>query len=77
AEHRDLIALIIDVSIPANMHPSVQDAIQYVVSRSGFTLCPPSTGHVNILFTQPLPAAQNKLGPMSMRNTMQVLAGTA
>ncbi|RMQ35881.1 MULTISPECIES: PFGI-1 class ICE element type IV pilus protein PilL2 [Pseudomonas syringae group genomosp. 2] len=77
AEQRDLMAQIIDVSIPANMHPSVQDAMQYVVSRSGYTLCPPSTGHVNILFTRPLPAAQYKLGPMSLRNTLQVLAGPA
>ncbi|WP_117140435.1 PFGI-1 class ICE element type IV pilus protein PilL2 [Pseudomonas amygdali] len=76
-EQRDLMAQIIDVSIPANMHPSVQDAMQYVVSRSGYTLCPPSTGHVNILFTRPLPAAQYKLGPMSLRNTLQVLAGPA
>ncbi len=77
AGQRDLMAQIIDVSIPANMHPSVQDAMQYVVSRSGYTLCPPSTGHVNILFTRPLPAAQYKLGPMSLRNTLQVLAGPA
>ncbi|WP_081019328.1 PFGI-1 class ICE element type IV pilus protein PilL2, partial [Pseudomonas amygdali] len=77
AEQRDLMAQIIDVSIPPNMHPSVQDAMQYVVSRSGYTLCPPSTGHVNILFTRPLPAAQYKLGPMSLRNTLQVLAGPA
>ncbi|MCH5536062.1 TcpQ domain-containing protein [Pseudomonas syringae pv. syringae] len=77
AEQRDLMAQIIDVSIPANMHPSVEDAMQYVVSRSGYTLCPPSTGHVNILFTRPLPAAQYKLGPMSLRNTLQVLAGPA
>ncbi len=77
AEQRDLMAQIIDVSIPPNMHPSVQDAMQYVVSRSGYTLCPPTTGHVNILFTRPLPAAQYKLGPMSLRNTLQVLAGPA
>ncbi|SHN12595.1 type IV pili sensor histidine kinase and response regulator [Pseudomonas asturiensis] len=76
-EQRDLMAQIIDVSIPANMHPSVQDAMHYVVSRSGYTLCPPSTEHVNILFTRPLPAAQYKLGPMSLRNTLQVLAGPA
>ncbi len=77
AEQRDLMAQIIDVSIPANMHPTVQDAMQYVVSRSGYTLCPATTEHVNILFTRPLPAAQYKLGPMTLRNTLQVLAGPA
>ncbi|MDR9863442.1 PFGI-1 class ICE element type IV pilus protein PilL2 [Pseudomonas baetica] len=74
---RDLMAQIIDVSIPANMHPSVRDAMQYVVDRSGYSLCSPATGHVNILYTRPLPAAQYKLGPMTLRNTLQVLAGPA
>lgn len=77
AEQRDLMAQIIDVNIPANMHPSVQDAMQYVVDRSGYSLCSPATEHVNILFTRPLPAAQYKLGPMTLRNTLQVLAGPA
>ncbi|ARD11569.1 hypothetical protein H2239_19120 [Pseudomonas savastanoi pv. savastanoi] len=77
AEQRDLMAQIIDVSIPPNMHPSVQDAMQYVISRSGYALCPPTTDHLNILFTRPLPSAQYKLGPMSLRNTLQVLAGPA
>ncbi|NVZ63640.1 TcpQ domain-containing protein [Pseudomonas gingeri] len=74
---RDLMAQIIDVNIPANMHPNVRDAMQYVVDRSGYSLCPPDTDHVNILYTRPLPAAQYKLGPMTLRNTLQVLAGPA
>lgn len=74
---RDLMAQIIDISIPANMHPNVRDAMQYVVDRSGYTLCSADTGHVNILYTRPLPAAQYKLGPMTLRNTLQVLAGPA
>ncbi|SMF20397.1 MULTISPECIES: TcpQ domain-containing protein [unclassified Pseudomonas] len=74
---RDLMAQIIDISIPANMHPNVHDAMQYVVDRSGYTLCSAETGHVNILYTRPLPAAQYKLGPMTLRNTLQVLAGPA
>ena len=32
---------------------------------------------VNILYTRPLPAAQYKLGPMTLRNTLQVLSGPA
>ncbi|MFS2159704.1 TcpQ domain-containing protein [Pseudomonas sp. Pseusp122] len=76
-EQRDLMSQIIDVNIPSNMHPQVQDAMQYVVDRSGYTLCPANTDHVSILYTRPLPAAQYKLGPMSLRNTLQVLAGPA
>ncbi|MDF5920176.1 hypothetical protein P4133_13565 [Pseudomonas aeruginosa] len=67
------MAQIIDVTIPSSMNPSVKDAMQYVMSRSGYSLCPADAGHVNILYTRPLPAAQYKLGPMTLRNTLQVL----
>lgn len=74
---RDLMAQVIDVNIPANMKPNVRDAMQYVMDRTGYSLCSADTGHVNILYTRSLPAAQYKLGPMSLRNTLQVLAGPA
>lgn len=77
ASQRDLMAQIIDVTIPSSMNPSVRDAMLYVVDRSGYALCPPSSQHVNILYTRPLPAAQYRLGPMTLRNTLQVLAGPA
>lgn len=77
AGQRDLMAQIIDVTIPSSMNPSVRDAMLYVVDRSGYALCSPSAQHVEILYTRPLPAAQYKLGPMTLRNTLQVLAGPA
>ncbi|MGG7012198.1 UNVERIFIED_CONTAM: TcpQ domain-containing protein [Pseudomonas aeruginosa] len=77
AGQRDLMAQIIDVTIPSSMNPSVKDAMQYVMSRSGYSLCPAEAGHVNILYTRPLPAAQYKLGPMTLRNPLQVLSGPA
>lgn len=77
AGQRDLMAQIIDVTIPSSMNPSVRDAMLYVVDRSGYALCPASSQHVNILYTRPLPAAQYKLGPLTLRNTLQVLAGPA
>lgn len=77
AGQRDLMAQIIDVTIPSSMNPSVKDAMQYVMSRSGYSLCPADAGHVIILYTRPLPAAQYKLGPMTLRNTLQVLSGPA
>lgn len=77
ASQRDLMAQIIDVTIPSSMNPSVRDAMLYVVDRSGYALCPPSSQHVDILYTRPLPAAQYKLGPMTLRNTLQILAGPA
>lgn len=77
ASQRDLMAQIIDITIPANMTPDVREAMLYVMNRSGYSLCSADTGHVNILYTRPLPAALYKLGPMTLRDALQVLAGPA
>jgi len=75
-EQRDLLAQIIDVNIPSSLSPSVQDALQYVLQRSGYSLCP-VTASVKVLFTRPLPAAHYRLGPIPLRSALQVLAGPA
>ncbi|WP_434562885.1 PilL N-terminal domain-containing protein [Pseudomonas sp. Z4-20] len=75
-EQRVLLAQIVDVSIPSNLNPSVQEAMHYVLQRSGYSLCP-AAEPVKMLFTQPLPAAHYRLGPISLRNALQVLAGPA
>lgn len=77
ADQRDLMAQIIDVSIPANMHPNVGDAMQYVLDRSGYSLCAMDTDQASNLYSRPLPSSQYKLGPMTLRNALQVLAGPA
>ncbi|WP_223505333.1 PilL N-terminal domain-containing protein [Pseudomonas sp. GL-RE-29] len=75
-EQRDLLAQIIDVSIPSNLNPSVQEAMHYVLQRSGYSLCP-AADPVKVLFTRSLPAAHYRLGPISLRRALQVLAGPA
>ena len=75
-EQRDLLAQIIEVSIPSSLSPSVQEALQHVLQRSGYSLCPVSAS-VRVLFTRPLPAAHYRLGPISLRRALQVLAGPA
>ncbi|WP_434694935.1 PilL N-terminal domain-containing protein [Pseudomonas sp. Z1-14] len=75
-EQRDLLAQIIDVSIPSHLNPSVQEAMHYVLQRSGYSLCT-SAEPVKILFTRPLPAAHYRLGPIPLRSALQVLAGPA
>lgn len=75
-EQRDLLAQIIDVSIPSSLSPSVQEALQYVLQRSGYSLCPVSAS-VKVLFTRSLPAAHYQLGPIPLRSALQVLAGPA
>lgn len=73
-EQRNLLAQIVDVSIPSNLNPSVQEAMHYVLQRSGYSLCP-AAEPVKILFARPLPAAHYRLGPISLSNALQVLAG--
>ncbi|WP_421555545.1 PilL N-terminal domain-containing protein [Pseudomonas kitaguniensis] len=75
-EQRDLLSQIIEVNIPSSLTPSVQHALQYVLQRSGYSLCP-VTASVKVLFTRPLPAAHYRLGPIPLRSALQVLAGSA
>lgn len=75
-EQQDLLAQIIEVTIPSNLSPSVQDALLHVLQRSGYSLCP-SNPSFQVLFTRPLPAAHYRLGPITLRNALQVLAGPA
>ncbi|MGN2436507.1 PilL N-terminal domain-containing protein [Pseudomonas syringae] len=75
-EQRDLLAQIIDVSIPSSLSPSVQDALHYVLLRSGYSLCP-DTAPVKVLFSRHLPAAHYRLGSIPLRSALQVLAGPA
>jgi len=75
-DQHDLLAQIIDVSVPSNLSPSVQDSLQYVLQRSGYSLCP-VTESVRVLFSRPLPAAHYQLGPIPLRSALQVLAGPA
>ncbi len=75
-EQRDLLAQIIDVSIASSLSPSVQDALHYVLLRSGYSLCP-AAAPVSVLFSRPLPAAHYRLGPIPLRSALQILAGPA
>jgi type IV pili sensor histidine kinase/response regulator len=75
-EQRDLLAQVIEVNIPSSLNPSVQEAMHYVLQRSGYALCP-DTASVKVLFTRPLPAAHFRLGPIPLRRALQVLAGPA
>lgn len=72
----DLMSQIIEVSIPGTLKPTVGDALKHALSRSGYTLSG-SNNVTNVLYSRPLPAAHYKLGPMKLRDTLQVLAGPA
>lgn len=72
----DLMSQIVEVTIPGTLNPSVGDAIRHALSRSGYTLHA-ATAESGVLYSRVLPAAHYKLGPMKLRDVLQVLAGPA
>lgn len=76
ATQRDPLSQIIDIRIPASLHPTIADALRYVLRQSGYALC--TVGPANgVLYRQPLPGVQYQLGPMRLRTALQVMAGPA
>ena len=71
-----LLDQIIDLRIADALSPSIHQAMTYALRHSGYQLCS-ATGHVGELFAHPLPASQYRLGPISVRDAMQMLAGPA
>ncbi|MGI6407671.1 MAG: hypothetical protein ACOX0Y_03040 [Thiopseudomonas sp.] len=78
AEQKDLLAQIIRYENKGGINVTVKTAMDYVTARSGYSLCSATTHtHVNTLYSLPLPDAHHNLGPMTLRNALQVLAGPA
>lgn len=76
AAQQNLLLQVIDIDLPATWSISVGDALHYVLLRSGYRLCD-STPENAALFVLPLPAAHLKVGPMVLRDALQMLAGPA
>jgi len=74
---QDLLAQIIDTRIPADMNPTVQQAMQHVLRHSGYSLSPADNPAVSRLYSHPLPAAHYRIGPIPLGNALQLLAGKA
>jgi conjugative transfer region protein (TIGR03748 family) len=72
----DLMQQVIDVTISPVMVSTVADALRYVLRWSGYQLCEnaPERQELEAL---PLPAAHLHLGPMTLRDALEVLAGSA
>lgn len=75
-DQEDLMSQIIEVTIPATLNPTVGDAVKHALARSGYSLAATEPAS-HVLYSRPLPAAHYKLGPMKLRDTLQVLAGPA
>ncbi|WP_175926356.1 PilL N-terminal domain-containing protein [Burkholderia cepacia] len=76
ASQHDLMQQIIDVTMPGADNATVGDALRYVLRRSGYRLCG-GNDSVPSLFDWPLPAADLHLGPVTLHEALQALAGDA
>jgi conjugative transfer region protein (TIGR03748 family) len=72
---RDLMRQVIDVRAPTGLPTSVADMLRYVLLRSGYAVCEAEA--LARFETLPLPAVHFHLGPISVREALEVLAGPA
>lgn len=77
ASQKDLLAQIIDVTIPVStkQKTTVADAMAYVLLNSGYQLCSDETMATFRKFQ--LPIAHQHLGPISVKDALSILAGPA
>lgn len=77
AEQRDLLSQIIQFEAQV-IHATVKSALDVVVNGSGYRVCSAAPGSsIDTLYNLPLPQAHRKIGPVTLRNALQVLAGPA
>ena len=76
AGQTNLLNQIIEIRIPQNFEPTVHEALQYTLLRSGYHLCPGSE-ESRRLFAHPLPGSHHQLGPITLRRALEVIAGPA
>ena len=72
---RDLMQQVIDLTIPSASNATVGDALHYVLRRSGYRLCDEHADTTAVLYALPLPAVHEHLGPVTLRDALQLLAG--
>ncbi|MDR2112570.1 MAG: PilL N-terminal domain-containing protein [Candidatus Accumulibacter sp.] len=71
---RDLLRQIVEVSIPPTLEATVEDALRHLLRQSGYRLCENADEALRAL---PLPAAHRRLGPLTLREALETLAGPA
>lgn len=72
---QDLLAQVVDITVPhaGQQAATVADAMRYVLLNSGYRLCDDKSVHpFNAL---PLPLAHYRLGPVTLKEALAVLAG--
>ena len=72
----DLLSQVIDITLPATAVTTVGDALRYVLLSSGYTLCE-DRADLETLLALSLPASHFHLGPLLLRQALELLAGPA
>ena len=74
----ELLAATMTVRLPERIQ-TVGEAVRYLLHRSGYRLADPeSIGPDTVaLFMLPLPAVHRTLGPMTLKDALETLAGPA
>lgn len=73
---QNLLQQVIDLNMPPLPDATVGDGLRYVLLRSGYQLCD-SGDAIHSLYPLPLPAPHLNIGPMTLRDALQTLAGPA
>lgn len=67
---------LIALSVPPGFHPTVGEALQYLLRDSGWSLCLADVRRAQ-LYGLPLPLSQYHTGPLRLKAALQLLAGPA
>jgi len=77
-EQIDLLSHIVEIELPEQIN-TIGQAISHILDGSGYRLLSPklAESYRSHLFAMPLPEVQRQLGPLSLRQALQLLGGPA
>lgn len=75
AGQRDLLQQVIEIGVPDAVDATVGDGLRHLLARSGYRLC--ESAEATELYELPLPAAHLRLGPLTLRDALTTMAGSA
>ena len=72
---RDLLQQVVETAVPNALHATVGDGLRHLLARSGYRLC--DATEAATLYALPLPAAHLHLGPLTLRDALKTVSGSA
>ena len=75
AGQRDLLKQTVRIALPQSVQLTVRAGLEHALRDSGLQLCPRDAA--SRVFSEPLPAVHRQLGPTTLGDALQVLAGPA